>query len=105
MQGPIIGNPENIQCMVAATTVLHNYLCINNDPTYLPAGAADTIYGGGEGGHGRWRAGPALPQAPGTPARNHTMDAANARLAFTEYFVNEGAVEWQFDYVNRRLNR
>lgn len=106
MRRPIIGKPENICTIIAATTVLHNFLLITNDRTYLPQGAADTIYGGGEAARGNWRAENAgLPQAPPAAARNFPAAANNARQAFVEYFVGEGQVPWQYDHVNRRPQR
>lgn len=108
VQGPVISNPENVEKMVAATTALHNYLCHTNDATYLPVGAVDAINGNEEvGANGYWRAGGGnvLPQGPGAGPRNHTVDAANARAAFTDYFTTVGAVDWQYDHVNRRANR
>ena len=106
VQGPIVGDPKNIEQMIAATCVLHNYLCINNDRTYLPPGSVDAIYGQGDGNPGYWRTeGNMLPQAAPTAARNHTANAANARAEFTDYFCNEGAVEWQYEHIHRRSNR
>ena len=66
MKSAIIGIPDNIETIIAATTVLHNYLLVHNDRTYLPRGAADTIFGEGEGPLGNWREGGELPQAPST---------------------------------------
>lgn len=106
LKKPIIGNPNNISNIVSATTVLHNYLLINNDRTYLPQGAADTIFGGGVAARGNWRMQDAdLPRAAATGARNYPASASAARQAFVEYFTNEGEVAWQFDYVNRRPQR
>ena len=105
IQGLTIGDPKNIEKMVAAACVLHNYLCIHNDRTYLPPGPVDAIYGEGDNAQGQWRAERnILPQAAPTAASNHTLSAANARTAFTEYFMNEGAVDWQNDYIHRRTN-
>lgn len=106
LRKPIIGKPDNISTIVSATTVLHNYLLVNNDQTYLPQGAADTIFGGGEAARGNWRVNDAqLPQAAATGIRNFPAVAAAARQGFVEYFVNEGQVPWQYDYVNRRPQR
>lgn len=106
LRKPIIGKPDNISAIVSATTVLHNYLLINNDRTYLPQGAADTIYGGGEAARGNWRAEDAqLPQAAAVSTRNFPAAAGLARQSFVEYFINEGAVPWQYDYINRRPRR
>lgn len=104
--GPIIGKVENIETLIAACCVLHNYLLINNDNTYLPPGSVDTISGRGEGHPGYWRADEDRWQpAPPTNARNPTIAAAQSRAEFTNYFVNEGALPWQFDYINRRVTR
>ena len=105
----MMGKPQNIEIKVAAMTVLHNYLLISNDDTYLPPGTADMINGTREAGVlGRWRAAAGvqqLPQAEPTPVRNFTAEAAATREALTEYFSNEGAVDWQYDHINRRPAR
>lgn len=106
LRKPILGDPKNIEMMVGACTVLHNYLLINNDRTYLPGGSADAIFGEGEGAQGQWRAaGEGLQQAPGTNVRNYTMVASETREEFRDYFMAEGAVAWQYDHVKRRVNR
>ena len=106
LRKPILGDPKNIQMAVAATTVLHNYLLISHDRTYLPRGSVDAIFGGGEGAPGQWRAaGELLHQAPGTIVRNYTMAASQAREEFRDYFIGPGAVPWQYDHINRRANR
>ena len=106
MRKTIIGNPDNIEKMIAATTVLHNFLMTTNDKTYLPPGAADTIYGDGEAAAGKWRAHDInLPQAPAKAARNYPAQAAAARQQFLEHLNNEGAVVWQYDHINRRVRR
>lgn len=103
LKKPIIGKPENIQTLISATTVLHNFLLIQNDRTYLPQGVADTIFGGGEGNRGNWRLGNNdLPQAVATAARNFPARASAARQAFADYFIHQGAVPWQLEYIHRR---
>ena len=90
---------------VAAATILHNYSCITNDPTYLPPGSVDAIYGLGDGARGhRSEVGNAT-QLPPCRNQNHTIAAANARAAFTKYFMNEGSDDWQLDYICGRANR
>lgn len=106
LRRPILADPKKVEVMVGACTVLHNYLLINNDRTYLPRGTADAIFGEGEGAQGQWRAaGEGLHQAPGTAVRNYTMAASQTREQFMDYFMAEGAVPWQFDHVTRRVNR
>ena len=106
MRKSIIGKPYNISAIISATVVLHNYLMTVNDKTYLPQGTADVIYGQGEAARGNWRVEDvALPQAPFTAARNFPAAAAAARRSFVSHFSNEGAVQWQYDYVNRRPRR
>lgn len=102
-----MGKADNIEMKVAAMTILHNYLLISNDDTYLPPGSADIIQGGRDAGElGRWRAeADILPQADHNPARNFTGEAANIRQSLTQYFSNEGAVDWQYDHINRRPAR
>ena len=86
-------------------TIQHNYSCINNDPTYLPPGSVDAIYGLGNGARGhRSEVGNAT-QLPPCRNQNHTIAAANARAAFTKYLMNEGSDDWQLDYICGRANR
>lgn len=102
----IIGKPSNITSLIAATTVLHNYLLINHDKTYLPAGTADAIYGEGEGTRGQWRVQEdGLNQPLITNARNFTVAAAAARQLFVDYVNGPGRVTWQLDHVNRLPQR
>lgn len=107
MSGPVIGKVENIETLISACCVLHNYLLINNDNTYLPPGSVDSISGREESNDGYWRANAGVwPQAPTTNARNATLAASQARTDFTNYFVSEeGALPWQYDYITRRVTR
>ena len=88
--------------LVAACCVLHNYLRIRNDATYLPPGSVDAICGDGDGARGHWRGdAPQWQQAPPTACRNSTVVASEARVSLTQYFSNEGALPWQDDYIRK----
>ena len=103
--GPIIGNTDTVQVLVAACCALHNYLRINNDQSYLPPGSVDAICGRDDGTRGYWRGETQQwQQAPPTSTRNSTILASEARVAFTEYFNHEGTVPWQRDCIYRCAN-
>ena len=106
VSGPVIGKTENIETLISACCVLHNYLCITNDPVYLPPGSVDAITGANDGTPGHWRGNDDnWHQAPRTNSRNSTAEAARMRETLTDYFYNEGAVPWQNEYITRRSNR
>ena len=72
VQGPIIGKPQNVEVMLAATTAVHNYLCHTKDIKYLPGGVIDPF-----NGNSYWRAGGGnVLQVPCSGLHNHTVNAA-----------------------------
>ena len=96
-----MGLPVNIDKKVGAMTVLHNYLLINNDRSYLPPGVADIINGRDEGGQNGIRCQEAgLPQAEATQHQNWESTASAVRNVFVEYF--SGTVPWQQEMLARK---
>jgi hypothetical protein len=103
LKKPMMGLPVNIERKVGAMTVLHNYLLINHDRSYLPPGVADMINGSDEGGqNGIWRQEAGLPQAEATQQRNWEATASAVRNVFVEYFNGPGTVPWQQEMLARK---
>nr|XP_037279728.1 protein ANTAGONIST OF LIKE HETEROCHROMATIN PROTEIN 1-like [Rhipicephalus microplus] len=85
--------PENVEAVVKATCVLHNFLSSNAASTYCPPGYADFQDIFGNVGGGAWR------QVPGSTtvfglekpkARNCSKMASAVRQEFVKYFSEEG---------------
>ena len=74
----------------------------NSVNVYRPSSFADTILEYGEISEGEWRAN-LIPdsfyslQVPRT-GHNASWHAKSVREKFMDYFVNDGAVEWQWKY-------
>lgn len=91
--------PENVEAVVKATCVLHNFLSSNAASTYCPPGYADFQDTFGNVSGGAWR------QVPGSTtvfglekpkARNCSKVASAVRQEFVKYFSEEGQVPWQW---------
>ena len=110
---PIIAKPDNVDLIVKAACVLHNYLRrrdgVSNDMQYIPPGDVDQDVDG-QVNPGAWRSeaqGSGLVPHRGPLASNaHSRNAAEVRKRYAELFVSpRGAVPWQWSYVRRgRLN-
>ena len=74
----------------------------NSVNVYRPSSFADTILEDGEISEGEWRAN-LIPvsfyslQVPRT-GHNASLYVKSVREKFIDYFVNDGAVEWQWKY-------
>ncbi|KAL3248700.1 hypothetical protein MRX96_017786 [Rhipicephalus microplus] len=91
--------PENVEAVVKATCVLHNFLSSNAASTYCPPGYADFQDTFGNVSGGAWR------QVPGSTtvfglekpkARSCSKVASAVRQEFVKYFSEEGQVPWQW---------
>ena len=90
--------PESIENIVLAALVLHNFLRKSSSKSvYCPIGLIDSEDGNGNIVPGTWREKQMIPlQVPST-GHNSTSNAKRVREAFKDYFMSEGAVEWQWD--------
>ena len=90
--------PESIENIVLAALVLHNFLRKSSSKSvYCPIGLIDSEDGNGNIVPGTWREKQMIPlQVPST-GHNSTTNAKRVREAFKDYFMSEGAVEWQSD--------
>ena len=96
--------PSSVESLVMAALVLHNYLRKSSSRNvYCPHGLLDTESRDGELTNGLWRQDGTsesfLPLSVPVTGHNATSDAKIIRDTFKDYFVNEGAVEWQWDMI------
>lgn len=108
---PLEAKPDNVDHMVKATIVLHNYLLSTDasiEPTvrYVPPRFVDYIGENGDIHAGQWREitrGDTNFLDVGRMGANiASRNASNIRDTFMNYFQsNSGMVPWQNDVVNR----
>ena len=96
--------PSSVESLVMAALVLHNYLRKSSSKNvYCPHGLLDTEFRDGELTNGLWRQDGTSESflSLSVPATGHNVanDAKMIRDTFKDYFVNEGAVEWQWDMI------
>jgi len=102
---PINLKLENVDRVVKACVVLHNFLKTEaeNAPgvisAYCPPGYADRVEDG-ELFEGEWRnevdlSSSAFGDVAASSTRNYTQDAFRVRESFVEYFSSVGSVPWQ----------
>ena len=94
LYGRIDTEPERVDSIVKACTVLHNFLCHENvsSDEYVPA----------DDGRSQSQSGGLVElQRVG---RQGSQEAKRVREAYADYFVSsEGSVPWQSDHVARTL--
>ncbi|KAL3243016.1 hypothetical protein MRX96_020693 [Rhipicephalus microplus] len=91
--------PENVEAVVRATCMLHNFLSSNAASTYCPPGYADFQDTFGDVSGGAWRQRPRSTAVFGLEkpkARNCSKVASAVRQEFVKYFNEEGQVPWQW---------
>ncbi|KAL3186686.1 hypothetical protein MRX96_026844 [Rhipicephalus microplus] len=91
--------PENVEAVVKATCVLHNFLSSNAASTYCLPGYADFQDTFGNVSGGAWRQGPGSTTVFGLEkpkARNCSKVASAVQQEFVKYFNEEGQVPWQW---------
>ncbi|CAN7944090.1 unnamed protein product [Ixodes hexagonus] len=98
----INSQPENVDNMVKATCVLHNFLCITTNAAahYCPPGYGDCQDMFGNVHKGTWRkdaGGAAMFRLQGAKARKSADGATAVRAKFIGFFAGEGQVPWQWD--------
>lgn len=99
-------SPDNVDRIVKATVVLHNFLMTvekgekKKNKVYCPLGYADFIDKHGTLIYGSWNDEPGngFLDIPCAAARNSTHEAILTRQKYTDYFWSqEGAVPWQWE--------
>ncbi|XP_064480046.1 uncharacterized protein LOC135393563 [Ornithodoros turicata] len=105
---PINVKVENVDLLVQACVVLHNFLRVQEETApgreaYCPPGFADRNIDASDAEDGQWRnllarnPANALEDLRPTLARRFSREAASVRNVFADYFVSaEGAVSWQW---------
>lgn len=98
---PIIAKPDNVEHIVKACVVLHNYL-ISTDNQYVERGYADVYREDGSLIEGGWRkeGTTGFIDLPPRSGMNFSIGAKNVRNAFKDYFNYEGSVPWQSAAAN-----
>ncbi|XP_064469001.1 uncharacterized protein LOC135383503 [Ornithodoros turicata] len=111
---PLNVKVENVELLVQASIVLHNFLRAQEEAapggeTYCPPGFADRRCNAGGAEDGEWRQmlarnpACALGDLTATLARRFSREAANVRSVFAEFFSSEaGAEEWQWEKAGAR---
>ena len=102
-QQPLNLSPEKSSTITTCALVLHNFLRRNSRNTYTPPGLTDYIDENGKLVQGSWRSDQANPPGvfstaiPAQMGRKAFRSAKAIRETFTEDFINEGYVEWQWE--------
>ena len=96
--------PENVEDCILTALTLHNMLIksTNSANVYRPGSFVDTISEDGGILEGEWRSETPTESLYSleVPKRGHnaSINAKSVRETFMNYFVNDGAVEWQWRY-------
>ena len=97
-------DPKHVENIIFTTLILHNMLIKSSFSAnvYRPAFFADTILENGEIVAGEWRDNQSNDslyelQVPRS-GHNASIAAKSVRETFMDYFVSDGAVEWQWKY-------
>eukprot|EP00112_Aurelia_sp_Birch-Aquarium-sp1_P001674 Seg1181.5 transcript_id=Seg1181.5/GoldUCD/mRNA.D3Y31 product="Protein ANTAGONIST OF LIKE HETEROCHROMATIN PROTEIN 1" protein_id=Seg1181.5/GoldUCD/D3Y31 len=105
--GPIIASADKVKEITKAVVALHNFLMTENKlntQNYCPPTYSDRD---GPSGLqlGEWRLDEqnihGLLPISNHASNNYSEDARMVRESYKEFFNNEGAVDWQWDRVNR----
>ena len=104
---PIVASVEKVQAITKAVVALHNYLMRKNSLNacrYCPRNYIDQDSTTGVTA-GEWREKQSeisgLQPLKRVGSNNYSMDASFVRQQLKEYFNSEGAVEWQWELVDR----
>lgn len=102
---PINAQEKTVRQIIKATLCLHNWLQkLSNESRgssarqYCPPGLTDFVDEHGELHEGRWRSQDmdGLRQLGKLGSNNYSREAKNIRDRFGEFFMNSGAVPWQW---------
>lgn len=103
-RSPIYLMPNNVDKVIKATIVLHNYMINEDNVTgkaiYCPSGYMDHIDENGIYHEGAWNTENQNEQWEAfrcNNSRNYSNAAAEIRENFARYFVTEGEVSWQWN--------
>ena len=92
-------SPDNIESLVLASYVLHNYLRTKSADRYTPPGSFDKVNKDGTVINGNWREDGCL-QSIGKQGSNfYAKNAKQVRDEYCNYFDSDGKVAWQDDYI------
>jgi hypothetical protein len=95
--------PEKAEMVVLASCVLHNFLRSSKTSSdmYMNCGSVDRENGDGTMVEGDWRRDPTsiLTSVGHQGARNSSQASKDIRNEFTDYFVDEGSVPWQWKHL------
>ncbi|XP_065356035.1 uncharacterized protein LOC135950415 [Calliphora vicina] len=104
LRKPICLNPEKTIKVTLACCVLHNFLITTNKKRYVPSNAFDHYDANGTLIPGDWR----TEEAEGKSMfrlqrqRNDTFNAKDIQKEFTEYFIEEGELDFQYSQIIRQ---
>lgn len=90
----------NVDRIVVATVVLHNFIMTETEKQYCSAGFVDVENERGEIIPGRWRRNQPLNPINAMSASESTRIGLNTREKLETYFMTpEGAISWQLEYI------
>lgn len=104
LRSPILLSAEKTKKVTLACCVLHNYLMTTNNEKYAPLGTFDVFDENGEVMEGSWRREINEPNLSTYPLEVNAhpeiaTSAKNVQEEFAEYFIEEGELEWQYNYL------
>ena len=89
--------PFNVEVMVTAMCVLHNFLRNRAPQVYMPQGTLDEQLDDNDYNPGSWRNNATLTELKRMSGRNATQYATDMRTRLTNYFVTpQGQYHWQY---------
>lgn len=104
LRSAILLAAEGTKKVTLACCVLHNYLLTTNNKKYAPLGTFDRYDENGGVIEGGWRSEinePNLSTYPlqVNPGPDVPTSAKKVQEEFAEYFIEEGELEWQYNYL------
>lgn len=104
--------PDTVDKIILSAVCLHNFLKSyeeqqpETNKCYCPPGFVDTENDNGNIINGAWRENNVpIPSISPCNAHRATVEAYEERNKLADYFVTEGQVPWQLEYVRRGQNR
>lgn len=97
---PINMKVDKIEWVVLASCALHNFLRRNSSGYYIPTNTIDSEdLDGGRIINGTWRNGTSLDPLRPSTTRNPSKEAKENREIYKNYFIGEGKVSWQDNFI------